>query len=77
LRHGLIMLGMKGIILKVNKEGKGKLFFADNSVYEGEFSDNEINGTGVYEWTDGKKYTGTWVNNKMSGKGKLQWKDGK
>ena len=54
-----------------------KLFFADKAVYEGEFRDNEINGTGVYVWIDKKRYNGEWKNNKMHGQGTLQWPDGK
>lgn len=36
------------------KNGKGKLKFADGSIYEGNFNMNEINGQGSYFWKDGK-----------------------
>ena len=40
------------------KEGFGKYTWADGSVYEGEWLDNRINGSGVYIWKDGRKYYG-------------------
>ena len=36
------------------KEGKGKFIFADNSEYVGNFTDNKIDGYGVYSWSDGR-----------------------
>ena len=38
------------------KNGRGKLTFADGSIYEGDFQMNEISGEGTYLWSDGKKY---------------------
>ncbi len=41
------------------------LKFADGSVFDGEFVNNEISGVGTYMWSDGKVYKGEWFNNKM------------
>jgi len=43
----------------------GKLIFANGSVYNGNFSKNEIDGKGHYVWPDGKQYIGDWVQNNM------------
>jgi hypothetical protein len=45
--------------------------FPDNSIYEGNFSCNKIEGTGHLIFSDGRTYLGEWENNKMHGKGKL------
>ena len=45
-------------------------------MYEGEWYENKINGTGVYVWPDGRKYDGEWKDNNMHGKGVYTWKDG-
>lgn len=47
------------------------------SVYEGEFSNNNIHGFGVYHWSDGRKYEGQWERNRMHGQGRFQWADGR
>ena len=35
-------------------------FWADGSVYEDQFFDNNIQGDGTYQWADGRKYN--WVS---------------
>jgi len=40
------------------KQGQGKYTWADQSVYDGMWHDNKINGYGVYLWIDGRKYYG-------------------
>jgi hypothetical protein len=34
-------------------------------LYEGEFVDNNIHGSGKYKWADGREFTGDWHLNKM------------
>lgn len=59
------------------KEGKGKLTYkTNNDVYEGEFSGNNITGTGYYIWSNGDTFQGTFLNGKMEGKGLYKWPDG-
>ena len=50
---------------------------AGGSKYEGEFYDNDIEGTGEYSWPDGILYKGDWKKNKMHGKGIISWPDGR
>ena len=45
------------------KVGRGKFIWADGSVYEGDFLDNNLHGKGVYTWIDKKAYDGEWINN--------------
>ena len=36
------------------KEGKGKFIWANNCEYIGNFSNNMIDGYGVYKWSDSR-----------------------
>ena len=38
------------------REGKGKLFFADGTVYEGDFVNDCFHGYGVMTYHNGDKY---------------------
>ena len=46
-------------------------------MYEGNFENGIISGTGKCVWQLGKEYEGEWENNKMNGKGIFLWQDGK
>lgn len=44
--------------------GKGRFINADDqTVYEGNFADNQMHGHGVYTWKDGSQYEGQFQNN--------------
>ena len=38
----------------------------DGSKYEGEFMNNDLDGSGTYSWGDGRCYKGGWTANKMN-----------
>ena len=58
----------EGPYIAGNKHGERGLFmWADNSMYEGQFRDNNIEGLGRYTWADGRTYEGEWKENKMHG----------
>ena len=38
------------------REGQGKQTWADNSIYIGEWKNNQANGKGVLEHSDGDRY---------------------
>lgn len=64
------------------KSGIGILNFEDGSVYEGDFSENNINGIGsiIFNCNNNlitKKYSGEWKNNNIEGFGIMTWSDGK
>ncbi len=40
------------------REGHGKQTWADNSVYIGDWKNNQANGKGVLEHSDGDRYEG-------------------
>ena len=59
-------------------EGQGQIdFFEEGQRYEGSFSDNKINGKGIYKWKNGDVYIGDMKNGKMHGFGKYDYSDGK
>jgi hypothetical protein len=47
----------------------------DNSVYEGEFQDDKIEGFGKFVWSKDKYYEGQWKNNSLEGFGIFVKKD--
>lgn len=51
-----------------NIHGKGKYFYRNGSVYEGQFYMNKREGYGTYTWNN-KYYEGEWKDNVMNGKG--------
>ena len=58
------------------KQGKGRFEYLYNkSVYEGDFHNNMISGSGTYHYSDGRTYTGEWLNDKMHGEGRFHWPD--
>jgi hypothetical protein len=56
------------------RQGKGKLVFANNDTYDGQFSKNRMDGTGTMMYANGDKYVGQWSNNERNGKGKYYFK---
>jgi hypothetical protein len=51
------------------QNGKGKVVFDDNTIYEGEFLNGLANGYGICYYADGSTYTGYWNNNNIEGEG--------
>lgn len=45
-------------------------------MYEGEWKNNMMEGSGTYTWDDGKVYKGEFKMGKMHGEGKYDWGDG-
>ena len=50
--------------------GKGTFTWTDGTVYQGEFTMNEITGLGSYKWPDGSVFEGTVKNGLRDGNGK-------
>ena len=48
-----------------------ELFFYEGDKYEGDFSNDKINGKGIMLWDNGNKYEGEFKNNFFEGEGKL------
>jgi len=55
--------------------GHGTLTYDDESVYEGEWVHNSLNGRGKMTYSDGDVYEGEWLNNRMHGRGIIMYKD--
>jgi hypothetical protein len=59
------------------KEGEGKIKYKlKDDYYEGNFSNDAINGNGTYIWANKHTYTGNFVDGKMEGKGTYKWPSG-
>ena len=56
--------------------GKGKLEYADGTVFKGDFNLDRIQGFGCYITRDGTKYVGNWVDSKLHGVGLVMHKNG-
>ncbi len=66
-----------GKINGLYRDGKGVMTYATTGdKYEGEFSDDEITGTGTYTYANGDVYTGALLNNKMHGYGVIVFSSG-
>ncbi|ORX55307.1 histone H3 K4-specific methyltransferase SET7/9 N-terminal domain-containing protein [Piromyces finnis] len=62
---------------KIVRSGHGKFVSLSNqSTYEGEWVNDEINGKGKIEYANGNSYEGDWLNNKYNGTGTYRWSDG-
>ena len=59
----------RGQYIAGKKEGKGIIYFHDQSVYDGEWKDDNANGVGTKTYIDGTKYHGEWKDNNRHGKG--------
>jgi len=58
-----------------NFQGQGKLQLPDG-VYEGDFRNGEITGSGMRCWNDGTQYTGEFLDGEMHGQGLFLRADG-
>jgi len=53
----------RGMFMFGQKHGFGKLNDkVDNSLYEGHFLNDKMNGVGTYTFSDGKTFTGIFIN---------------
>ena len=55
-------------------EGKGNMRFYTGEIYEGQWDDDQMSGTGELQYTEGT-YKGEYSNGSRSGKGVFTWKD--
>lgn len=70
--------GMKytGRFVNGQREGAGKMFFADRRVYEGQFIHGRMHGQGKMTYVNGDVYDGLWAADQPNGTGKYQFKTG-
>ncbi|EPZ35906.1 hypothetical protein O9G_003551 [Rozella allomycis CSF55] len=60
---------------EVMRNGMGKMCY-DGYVYEGEWLNDMMNGTGTLVYPNGESYKGEFKENKFEGKGKYVWPNG-
>ena len=65
-----------GCIKDGKMHGVGKLTWSTGAVYEGEWLNNKINGSGTYKKADGSVYVGSWKDGMKNGTGLLTWMNG-
>lgn len=54
------------------KQGKGKYFYINGNVFDGDWINDKKNGDGTYTYfSTGEKYVGKWVNGEREGIGIL------
>ena len=58
------------------REGRGKQYWPDGSLYEGYWRADKANGKGRLIHSDGDVYEGDWVNDKAEGVGVYTHMDG-
>ncbi len=76
----------KGELKDDKREGYGIMHYLIGDTYEGQWTNDKLNGegekhalpdhSGVYEWKNRDKYIGSFNNSKREGKGKLLLKNG-
>lgn len=45
----------------------------DGRKFVGTWSNNKMNGSGVFTWKDGRKYEGEYFDDKKHGQGTFEW----
>lgn len=58
------------------KQGNGKYVWNNGAIYDGEFSDNNINGKGKLTIPDKGTYEGNFINGKKDGQGTITFSNG-
>ena len=58
------------------KSGHGTCFYADGSIYRGQWGNNKPEGDGTMEYANGSSYKGAWLAGMRSGQGKLIYNNG-
>ena len=56
--------------------GEGTYYYADDSVYSGQFENGMFRGRGTYIFPNGEKYVGDWLDDKKHGQGTYIWPNG-
>ncbi|HBR30880.1 MAG TPA: hypothetical protein DD733_02235 [Clostridiales bacterium] len=61
----------------VYRDGKGTMqYSATGDIYVGDFTADEMTGSGVYTYSNGDRYEGSLLDGKMSGKGLMTFRGG-
>jgi len=54
------------------RDGRGKFYYQDGGLFDGEWSQNKMHGKGVLSYASGKPaYDGDWIDDKFDGYGIL------
>lgn len=52
------------------------MYEAESDIFQGEFSDDDYHGVGVYRFGTGERYEGEFRNNCFDGSGSFYWPNG-
>ncbi len=66
-----------GDIYQVYRQGNGKMsFYATKDVYEGQFQEDKLTGTGTYTYRNGDVFMGKLIDSQKQGQAVFIWADG-
>ena len=68
----LQMLILEGLTCVAERKA-WRMDYGNKRFYEGEFENDYITGTGIYNFDDGRKYIGQFVNDNKHGIGNEKW----
>lgn len=57
------------------KSGWGRMYYADGSIYEGEWYNDKQNGIGLLKLANSNRYEGLWKDGLKNGEGKFIYLD--
>ena len=66
----------EGNLIDNKKEGKGKYYYTNGDIYDGEFKNDLKEGNGTLYYANGDKYTGQFKNDLINGKGTIIYNNG-
>jgi hypothetical protein len=74
-KEGIYSGSITSDLFSKKRDGKGKMTYLDNTIYEGNWSNDKRTGKGKMTYADTSTYDGYWVNDKRVGEGLMTYAD--
>jgi hypothetical protein len=65
-----------GTLVDGQRQGTGRVVYANGDVYEGTFENDRRHGQGTFTGIDGYVYVGEWRDGRIEGQGQVTYPDG-